>query len=160
MLAFGQEPQISALSFQDWKEQQVLETQNQMLRVSSRINVLKSSKAGKSDSRESTVLPNGRVKKTPDTDTLAAAEKEMKRSQESLEAASALQMDDYITIYLPTLQDQPEALNKLANKMTKEELAEIFKGILKRTPKPVVDAKRNTVSSLEGAASPARAKGL
>ena len=158
-LAFAQEPQVTAFSFQDWKEQQVLEAQNQMLRTSSRINGLKAAKSGKTDNKESAVLPNSRIKKAPITDSVAEAEKELKRAQESLEAANGLQLDDYINVYLPTLQEQPEALNRLADKLTKEELSEIFKGFLKKGTRPS-DAKRNHVSALEGPASSLRPKGL
>ena len=40
--AFAQEPANPAFTFQDWKQQQILEAQNQMLRISSHINQLKS----------------------------------------------------------------------------------------------------------------------
>lgn len=152
--AWGQDSQVSALSFHTWKEQQVLEAQNQMLRVSSRINQLKSSKSSPGSSKDAAVnLPNNRIKKATETDSMAAAERDLKRAQETLETAGGLQLEDYINIYLPTLQDNPEALNKLADKLSKEELAEIFKmTYLKKTN----DAKHNNVSSLERF----RAKGL
>lgn len=150
VLGFAQEPQTPALTFQSWKEQQILEAQNQMLRISSRINQIKSAKPGKGDAHEAALsgLPSSRVRKAPDTDPLATAEKDLKRGQESLDAANSLQLDDYISIYLPTLQDQPGALDKLAEKLSKEELAEIFKGMLKRNSRPI-DAKRNNISALE-----------
>lgn len=149
-LAFGQEPQVSALSFQSWKEQQILEAQNQMLRVSARINQLKSAKPAKADTKSSgpSAPASSRIKKASEADALLIAEKDMKRSQESLEAANALQLDDYITIYLPTLQDQPGALDKLAEKLSKEELAEIFKSMAKRNHR-TIDAKRNNISAIE-----------
>lgn len=152
--AWGQDSQISALSFHTWKEQQVLEAQNQMLRVSSRINQLKSSKGTLGSNKDSAVsLPNNRIKKAAETDSLAAAERDLKRAQETLESAGGLQLDDYINIYLPTLQDNPDALNKLADKLSKEELAEIFKMTYLKKDR---DTKRNSVSSLERS----RSKGL
>ena len=159
--AFGQQPQIVALTFQNWKEQQVLEAQNQMLRTSTRINQIKLGKPQGPDSKDSTNsgLPSGRIKKSVEGDQLAAAEKDIKRAQESLEAANTLVFEDYINIYLPSLQDQPEAINKLADKLSKEELAQIFKSQTKRSSKPG-DARRNAGSSLEGLASAARLKAL
>jgi hypothetical protein len=156
VLAWGQEPQINVVGFQAWKEQQVLEAQNQMLRTSTRIGQLKSNKGAGGAAKESAVnMPNSRIKKTSDSDSVGGAERDLKRAQESLETANGLQMDDYISIYLPTLQDQPEALNKLAEKLTKEELAEIFRATyVKGGHAP--DAKRNNISSLEGI----RSKGL
>lgn len=150
-LAFGQEPQITVLTFQSWKEQQVLEAQNQMLRVSARISQLKSTaKGSKNEGKDaaSDNLPSSRVKKASDADSLAAAEKDLKRGQEGLDAATTLQLQDYINVYLPTLQDQPAALDKLAEKLSKEELAEIFKGMLKKSSR-TTDAKRNAVSALD-----------
>lgn len=148
-LGFAQEPQTSALTFQSWKEQQVLEAQNQMLRISARINQLKTSRNGKVDGKDESLgkLPSPRLKKS-EVDPILSAEKELKRGQESLDAANSLQLEDYISIYLPTLQDQPGALDKLAEKLSKEELAEIFKGVLKRNPR-TIDAKRNSVSAIE-----------
>jgi hypothetical protein len=155
-LAWGQEPQINVVGFQAWKEQQILEAQNQMLRTSSRITQVKSNKGSTGSAKEAAVnLPNSRIKKTADSDSVALAERDLKRAQESLETASGLQLDDYISIYLPTLQDQPEALNKLAEKLTKEELAAIFKVTYAKGPH-APDARRNNVSSLEGI----RAKGF
>ena len=147
-LSFAQEPP-SGLTFQSWKEQQVLEAQNQMLRISARINQLKTSKGVKGDPKDPSLakLPTSRVKKT-ELDPIVSAEKELKRGQESLDAANSLQLEDYISIYLPTLQDQPGALDKLAEKLSKEELAEIFKGMLKRNPR-TIDARRNNLSATE-----------
>ena len=156
-LAWGQDAQLNAVSFQTWKEQQILEAQNQMLRTSSRITQLKSSKTAAGSTKESTLnLPsNSRVKKTSESDSVATAERDLKRAQESLETANGLQIDDYISIYLPTLQDQPEALSKLADKLSKEELAAIFKVTYSKGPH-LSDAKRNNVSSLDAS----RTKGL
>jgi hypothetical protein len=153
-LAFGD---TAPLTFQDWKEQQVLESQNQVLRTSTRISQIKTGKPAKSDSKDAStpaLPPNRRVKKTSESDQLAIAEKDQKNAQESLEAARALQFDDYITIYLPTLQDQPEAVDKLAEKLSKDELAEIFKGLIKHGAK-TNDTKR---SMLEGLAASSKTK--
>lgn len=152
-LAWGQES-AAPVNFQAWKEQQVLEAQNQILRINTRISQLKSGKSG-SAPQKNVNLPNSRVKKTADADSLALADRDLKRAQESLEAANGLQLDDYINVYIPTLQDQPEALGKLAEKLSKEELAEIFKMTYSKGSR-TSDAKRNDVSALEGS----RPKGL
>jgi len=146
-LGWAQEPQIPVYSFQEWKEQQVLEAQNQMLRVSSHISQLKSGKSSAGSRDSSFALPNGRVRKTSDSDSVANAERDLKRAQEVLETANGLQVDEYISVYLPTIQDQPEALNKLAEKLSKEQLAEIFKYTYGKGSH-VSDAKHNKLSSL------------
>jgi hypothetical protein len=131
-----------------------------MLRTSSRINQLKAGKSTTSAGKESSLqLHNPRIKKAAEADSLSTAERDLKRAQESLETANSLKLDDYISIYLPTLQDQPGALSSLSEKLSKEELAEIFKMTYTHQPQ-VSDAKRNAVSSLEGAPSSVRAKGL
>jgi hypothetical protein len=92
-LAFGQEPQTTVFGFEDWKQQQVLEAQNQMLRTSSRISQLKTGKAGATAKDAGvTAPPNSRTKKANDSDTVALAERDLKRAQESLETASGLQI--------------------------------------------------------------------
>lgn len=147
---FAQEPSVPVFTFQNWKEQQILDAQNQTLRISARIAQLKSGKG--SSAKDSAPLPaNSKIKKS-ESDTVAGAEKDLRRSQESLKAAGDLTVEDYVTVYLPSLRDSPEALHALAQKMTKEELAEIFKLLIRRdTPS---DAKRNS-SALADALTPA-----
>ncbi|MBX3020631.1 MAG: hypothetical protein KF799_03050 [Bdellovibrionales bacterium] len=145
--AFAQEPvSPSPLTFQTWKDQQVLEAQNQVLRISARMSFLKSSKSSGSV-KEPSHIANGKLRKISDTDTMATAEQDLKRAQESLAAANALQFEDYVDVYIPTLANQPEALQKLSDRLSKEELAEIFKGIMKGSA--ASDAKRNA-ALLEG----------
>lgn len=146
---FAQEPQITVLNFQSWKEQQILDAQNQTLRVSARIAQIRAGKA--STSRESTPLPAGSKFKKSESDSLSSAEKDLRRSQESLKAASDLSLEDYATVYLPTLRDSNEALNVLAQRMSKDELAEIFKVLVRKDPPP--DTRRNG-SALADALTP------
>ena len=119
------------LAFQAWKDQQVLEAQNQVLRI-----------AGRSTSAPA----KGKSAK------LDNSARDLKRAQESLDASNGLQFDDYINIYLPTLQDQPEVFHQLVEKLSKDELAEIVKTLVKKNAKPI-DAKRNT-PGLTAAARP------
>lgn len=154
-LALAQEPSGPApLTFQTWKHQQILESQNQVLRISARMNALKNSKSTGAKVQPAH-LANGKLKLVSDTDTLAAAEQDMKRAQESLADANALQFDDYVDVYIPSLSDQPEALQKLADRLSKEELADIFKGLMRRNT--LADAKRNA-ALMEGLGSSAASK--
>ncbi len=137
--AFAQEPQITVLNFQNWKEQQILDAQNQTLRVSARLAQVKNGKSAAQ--KESAPLPAGSKFKKSESDTVAGAEKDLRRAQESLKAALELAMEDYVTVYLPTLRDSPEALQALAQKLSKEELAEIFKVLIRKDAPP--DTKRN-----------------
>jgi hypothetical protein len=66
---------------------------------------------------------------------------------------------DYVNVYLVTLQDQPEVFAKLAERMTKEELIEVTKALIKLGPRQN-NAQRNAprasmTSSADRAGSPA-----
>lgn len=156
-LVLAQEPSVPALTFQAWKDQQVLEAQNQILRASNRVATVKNSKGAPVESKDSGALPSSRVKKANDLDLISNSEKDLKRSQESMQTATALQFEDYINIYLPTLQNEPEALNRLTEKLSKEELAEITKHLISKGSKGN-DAKRSGSATLEGLAVSSRTK--
>lgn len=139
--AYAQEPQTpSPLTFQAWKDQQVLEAQNQVLRVSARISTLRTTRPS-TTKKEPAHLANGRLKKVADGDTLAAAEQDLKTAQDVLARANNLQFDDYVDAYIPTLANQPELLQKLAEKLTKDDLAAILKGVMNQSTN--YDAKRS-----------------
>lgn len=141
----------SVKTFQDWKDLQVLEAQNQLLRVGARMSQIRSGvgKGVRADLKEPAQLPSARVKPTAESDPMALAEKDLRRARESLETANALELSDYVNVYLPTLASQPEALQTLFQKLTKEELAEILKLLLARSSR--IDAKRS--STLVGGSS-------
>lgn len=130
------------LTFQNWKENQVNEATTQMFKISSRISQLRAVKPAAGGMKEAaqTNLPSTRVK-TADADPLSLAEKDLRRAKESLEAANNLELTDYVNIYLPTLETQPEALQKLIEKLPKEDLGDILKAILTKNSR--FDAKRN-----------------
>lgn len=131
-LVMAQEPSVASLTFQAWKDQQVLEAQNQILRASNRVANAKNTKVAQSEGKDSSALPSSRVKKSNDVDLMSIAEKDLKRSQESMQTATALEFEDYINIYLPTLQNEPAALTRLTEKLSKEDLAEIAKRLISR----------------------------
>lgn len=123
-------------TFQTWKDLQVLEAQNQVLRVSARINQIKAGKAaGPAAKSPATHLPSQRVKTATDSDPLSTAEKDLRRAKESLETANGLDLSDYVSIYLPSLQSQPEQLQTLLQSLPKEELQEIVKMLLNSSPR-------------------------
>jgi len=124
-----------ALSFKAWKEQQVLSAQNRLLRVSVELDQLKESHEPKeSKDKEATSKEKAleRFQKTQVKSELTRATKELAMAKQAVESASDLTLDDYVTIYLPTLSQAPEAIEALVGSMTKEELAQVFSEILKR----------------------------
>ncbi len=146
-LLFGiaAQAQPSALqphTFFTWKETQVTDATNQMFKISARISQLRAIKPGAANVKESTQtnLPSARVK-TTDGDPMSLAEKDLRRAKESLEAANSLELTDYVNIYLPTLEAQPEALQRLFERLSKEELGDILKVLLTKNSR--IDTKRN-----------------
>jgi hypothetical protein len=133
------------LLFQAWKNQQILEAQNQVLRSSAKISMLKTTKSASSASAQ---LPTTRVKSS---DPLISAEKDLRRAQESLTNAQNLAFEDYVTIYIPTLHDQPETVARLAEKLSHDELVDVVKFLVRQAPR--LDAKRN--ATLLGSLGPA-----
>lgn len=130
------------LTFQFWKEAQVTDATNQMFKISARISQLRANKPGSANVKEAAQanLPSARVK-TADGDPMSLAEKDLRRAKESLEAANSLELADYVNIYLPSLESQPDAVQKLIEKLPKEELGEILKLLLTKNSR--LDTKRN-----------------
>jgi hypothetical protein len=124
-------PSTLPLSFTAWREQQVLEAQNQVLRASARL----SQTQGKS---QSVAKPNqaaswdgsSRLRKGTEEDGPARAERDVRRAQEALSAANLLSFDDYVTVYVSSLT--ADELRALAESMSKDELLEVVRSLLNR----------------------------
>lgn len=144
LLSFAAQAQLPAhpLTFQAWRETQVNDATTQMFKISARISQLRSTKNSAAGLKESAQanLPSARVK-TTDSDPVSLAEKDLRRAKESLETANNLELSDYVNIYLPTLEAQPDALQRLIEKMQKEDLGEILKVLLTKNTR--LDTKRN-----------------
>lgn len=145
IFSFAAQAQIPAqpLTFLAWKEAQVNDATTQMFKISARISQLRSGKNSAAGAKEAAQahLPSARVK-TADGDPVSLAEKDLRRAKESLETANNLELSDYVNIYLPSLEAQPEVLQRLIEKTPKEELGEILKVLLAKNTR--IDAKRNT----------------
>ena len=136
-----------ALTFKSWREQQVSEAQSQVQRATIR---LRQAKSGRSHTKEPTEVPgSGRLKKIGESETVSAAEQDLKRAQDVLVEASQLQFDNYVEVYVSNLRDQPETLQKLTDHLSKEELAEILKYLMRHSASgnggqtSALDATRN-----------------
>ena len=119
------------LVFKEWKNQQVLDAQNQVLRASTRVTQLRAGKPAVTP-KKSARLPNDKVREATEDD-LTVAERDLKHAQDGLTTSTNLTFSNYIDVYLPVLKDNPAALAKLAEKLSKEELGEIFKALMKST---------------------------
>lgn len=141
----AQEPLV--YTFKAWKEQQLTDAQNQVARSTTHLNQLKAA-----------IKPAHGKKATDTPETVAAAERDLKRAEDGVQAASSLQFDDYVNIYVPTLQDQPELVGKLVDKLNKEELSELVKALVLKDSKSN-DTKRNHDPLLDGLADSRHSKG-
>lgn len=151
-LATASEPvALELLPFKTWKDQKIIEAQNLTTRLSNRIVLLKAGKikaedlalefpqlAGDSDQAPLTA----RAQKLQSGDLLARMDRELARSQKSLEFAHDLSLEEYAVGYLNQFQDAPEALAKMADRLSKEEMAELLK-VLLRTGSPNLDTRKN-----------------
>ena len=140
----AQEPLSPApLGFQEWRDQQVLDAQNQVLRASTRLSQVRAGKASApAGAKKAPRLPNDKVREAAEDD-VTVAERDLKRAQDYLNGAGRLTFANYIDVYLPSLKDNPTALQKLAEKLTKDELAQIFKALM--NAERDADARHNQV---------------
>ena len=125
----------SALNFKTWKEQQILTAQNRLLRLNAELG-------GKTTS--SSPSPNGsekvsskekalrRFHHTQEKSGLERLENQVKLAKDAVQNASELTLDDYITIYLPTLSQTPASIEALVDSMSREEISKILTEILKK----------------------------
>lgn len=135
--------------FSMWKEHQIVEAKNQVVRLSNRIHLLKTGRykvedivsesqqplMEVEDEQEYESLKDFRGSKI-DAETLKMAEeKVLKKAQErmkvalgNLQYAKELSIEDYLAVYLSRFKDDEEALKKVIGKLSQEELVEILKG--------------------------------
>ncbi|MAV90147.1 MAG: hypothetical protein CL676_01910 [Bdellovibrionaceae bacterium] len=129
-------PDTRPLPYKAWKEQQILNAQNRLLRISAELDTVKttenseSSKSSEASSPKEQALE--RFQKTKTKSEVERLTKEQKLARQAVEGASGLTFEDYITVYLPTLSQSPEALETLVGTLSKEELTKILEEILKR----------------------------
>ncbi len=124
-----------ALGFKAWKEQQILLAQNRLLRATAELESTKGTLGPKETSTEKTSKsPKAlqRFQRSNDKSGMDRLENELQLAKESVQTANELTLDDYITIYLPTLHQNPTALDALMESMSKEEVSSILREILRK----------------------------
>lgn len=125
------------LSFKDWKGSQVLEAKNQVVRLSNRITLLKKGilKDETSESEEkkmeSADVSSDRIKTTTQKDLIGQTEAQLKSALENLQFTTELSLQDYFAVYLSRFKDQPDLMSRAADKLSKEEVLELLKTMLK-----------------------------
>lgn len=156
--AWAQGPSSEPMPFKNWRDQQVVEAQNQVARVSNRIVLLKAGRVKPEevtaefnnfeDTQNSaeTVKLTSKAQKMSSNDVLARLEKELSQRQKSLEFARDLGFQEYFLGYLTQFQENPEAISAVAGKLSKEEVTELLKVLLKSNQSSL-DSGRNTRSN-------------
>lgn len=123
------------LDFKTWKEQQILSAQNRLLRASAELDVLKNSGAAKEASDDKASKKQKaltRFQKSQEKSGLERLENAVQLAKEAVQNANDLNLDDYVTIYLPSLSQNPESLETLMESLSKEEISKILTEILKK----------------------------
>lgn len=141
-----QQPSSEPLPFGLWKEHQVVEAKNQVVRLSNRIHLLKTGRykmesvridgepllgsAGEKEYQDLKASASGvddDTLKKAEAKVLKSVEDKMKMALENLQYAKELSIDDYLVVYLSRFKDDAEALQRVVGKLSQEELVEILK---------------------------------
>lgn len=141
---------VELLPFKAWKDQKIIEAQNLSARLGNRIVLLRAGKIKAEDLAlefpqltgevDSTNL-TARAQKLHSGDLLERLDRELARSQKNLEFARELTLEEYAIGYLNQFQDSPEALSRMAERLSKDEMAELLK-VLLRTGSPNLDSRK------------------
>lgn len=153
-LGMAQEPN-APLTFKAWREQQVVDAQNQLARLSNKIVLVKSGRmkaeeamadatqGGESDSAELQGL-TARAQRAAAKDSLERLDRELQRARKAVEMTKDLGVQDYFIGYLSQFQNNSEALSQAASKLSKEEVTELLRSLLRLNGQP-----QNKPSGLE-----------
>lgn len=106
------------LGYKSWKDRQIVEAQNRVVRLSNKI-VLERKRIGSASG-------NNKV-----SDELKQSELELDVLRENLQFARDLTLEDYVANYLTNFEESDKKLAGLLEKLTKEEMLEIVRSYLK-----------------------------
>ena len=116
------------LSYRAWKEQQVLDAQNSLLRAQ---NALRQS----------------------ESDARVRLEKEVRRATDQVDAAKEFSVEEYLSIYLSKYQERSDLVLQMIEKVSKEEAKEILTGTFRKAFQPN-NAKQKQPSLMVGSNQP------
>lgn len=154
------------LPFKNWKDQKVVEAQNQVARLGNRLVLLKAGKIKGEElaldmqtqsEDEAPAAMNSRTQKV-DRDVQARLERELGQAQKSVEFAKDLTFQEYVMGYLSQFADQPEVLSEISTRLTKEEMNELIKTLLRTNQNSVESTEKSqrpkgAIGKLEASAS-------
>jgi hypothetical protein len=133
------------LPFKTWKDQQILEAQNQLTRATNQIVLSK----------------NGRLAKTPGAPSLTRLERDLGRAEKSLDFARNLGVEEYLVGYLTQISTDTATLNALAGQLTREQVAELLQVLIRiNRGNPAPEAPPESAPSNEKMEASARTSSL
>ena len=138
-LTLGATSTAEPLKFKAWKEQQILEAQNKVLQISARLRASRHQpRIEKSTEKTDELVGSSRFEKSKEL-----TDRDLKRAQEGLEVARELTLQEYAEVYVLELKQDAEQFSKLMDALSKEELAQLMKILMKsKPPEDSDDAKR------------------
>ncbi len=111
-------PASKVLTFKTWKEQQVMKAQNIVVRLANQILIKNNS------------LLSGQEPEVTTESTLNNTEgaqkngtRDLKLAQQDLQIATELEFEDYLSVLLSQLGDNPKRLKELAKQLSTDEVA-------------------------------------
>ncbi len=130
---------VKIYSFQEWKRSQVVEAKNQVARLSNRLTllrkgILKDDELTQADQALKAELARERMASMKSKDVVQKTELQLKAALENLQFTTELTLQDYFAVYLSRYKDQPEAIGAAAAKLSKEEILELLKVMMKSSP--------------------------
>ena len=140
------------LSFKQWKQTQVTESKNRVVRLSNTLLILKSNKYQLTNTMpEVAEASKGEVssdKNKKNQRLIKQKTRDLEMALARLEVVKELNINDYFAVYLSHFRDTPDAIQQVAANMTKEEVADLIRivfemkssegGVPPRTKKAIV----------------------
>lgn len=123
-----------AKPYSRWKEEQIVSSQNKVVRLSNLLLLLKSEKFDISQTIPEVAQESKQDIQIPESQQLeliAQAEADLSEAVAALEVVKELTMKDYFTVYLQQFKNDPTAIQQLATEMDKTEIAEILMSLVK-----------------------------
>jgi hypothetical protein len=136
------------LPFKTWKEQQITEARNVVIRITNRRTLAKASlKSADTESPKTRTVATEEIGVQQHVQRPANLETELQQANENLASAKELSFEDYVTVYLAAFRDRPDVLAVISQKLTKEEVAILLNLVVNRassqdartSAKPLVD---------------------
>ncbi len=124
---------IKLKPFARWKEHQVVDAQNKVVRLSNLLLLLKSERYLPENILPQVAKENKQEINIPENqqqELVKITEAQLSKAIASLEFVKELTLKDYISVYLQQYKNEPQALEALATEMNKQEIAQILLSLI------------------------------